>query len=643
MANNNFKILSVDPTAVKMLKKAEKEEIPTVWDRYEDMKPQCGFGELGICCSICNMGPCRIDPFGEGAQRGLCGADPDVIASRNLARRVASGAAAHSDHGRDIAHTLLLAASGKAPDYMSFDADKLISIAEELGIKCENLSINDVAENVAEIILGQFGSQFGEIMFTKRAPKKQIERWRSLGIMPRGIDREIVELLHRTHVGVDSDYKNIIYSGFKAAIADGWGGSMIATELSDILFGSPKPIRASANLGVLEEKMVNIIIHGHEPTLSAMVVKASKDEELNRLAREKGAEGINVAGMCCTANEILMRQGLPVAGNFLQQELAIITGAVEAMVVDVQCIMPALSEIAKCYHTKLITTSDKAKINGAEHIPFDEKNALKTAKRIVKTAVENFQNRRKDLVNIPNEKMELVAGFTSENTFHFLGGRFRATYRPLNDAIISGRIRGVAGVVGCNNPKICHDYGHLTLVKELIRKDVLVIQTGCSAIASAKAGLLKPEAAFKYAGKGLREICEAVGIPPILHMGSCVDNSRILIACCEMVKEGGIGDDISQLPVAAAAPEAMSEKAVAISFYAVASGIFTVYSPQPSVFGSKNLINLLCNELNRSFGASFAFEENPVKAAELIINHINSKRTALKLNPVMYEYEENIL
>ena len=635
--NNNFKNLSIDPTAVKMLKKAEKEEISTVWDRYENMKHQCGFGELGICCSICNMGPCRIDPFGEGSQRGLCGADPDVIASRNLARRVAAGAAAHSDHGRDIAHTLLLAASGKASDYTTFDEDKLISIAEELGIKCESLSINDVAANVAEIILGQFGSQFGEIIFTKRAPKKQIERWRSLGIMPRGIDREIVELLHRTHVGVDSDYKNIIYSGFKAAIADGWGGSMIATELSDVLFGSPKPIRASANLGVLEEKMVNIIVHGHEPTLSAMVVKASKDEELNRLAK-----GINVAGMCCTANEILMRQGLPVAGNFLQQELAVITGAVEVMVVDVQCIMPALSEIAKCYHTKLITTSDKAKFKDTEHISFDEKDALKTAKRIVKTAIENFQNRRKDLVDIPNEKMELVAGFTSENTFHFLGGRFRATYRPLNDAIISGRIRGVAGVVGCNNPKICHDYGHLTLVKELIRKDVLVIQTGCSAIASAKAGLLKPEAAFKYAGKGLREICEAVGIPPVLHMGSCVDNSRILIACCEMVKEGGIGDDISQLPVAAAAPEAMSEKAVAISFYAVASGIFTVYSPQPNVFGSKNLLNLLCNELNRDFGASFAFEENPVKAAELIIGHINQKRTTLKLKPVMYEYEENI-
>ena len=625
-----------------MLKKAEKEEIPTVWDRYENMKPQCGFGELGICCSICNMGPCRIDPFGEGSQRGLCGADPDVIASRNLARRVAAGAAAHSDHGRDIAHTLLLASSGKAPDYTTFDADKLKSIAEELGIKSEGLSINDVAVKVVEIILGQFGSQSGEIMFTKRAPKKQIERWRSLGIMPRGIDREIVELLHRTHVGVDSDYKNMIYSGFKAAIADGWGGSMIATELSDVLFGSPKPIRASANLGVLEEKMVNIIVHGHEPTLSAMVVKATKDDELNKLAKEKGAKGINVVGMCCTANEILMRQGLPVAGNFLQQELAIITGAVEMMVVDVQCIMPALSEIAKCYHTKLITTSDKAKFKDTEHIPFDEKNAIKTAKRIVKTAVENFQNRRMDLVNIPNEKMELVAGFTSENTFHFLGGRFRATYRPLNDAIISGRIRGVAGVVGCNNPKICHDYGHLTLVKELIKKDVLVIQTGCSAIASAKAGLLKPEAAFKYAGKGLREICEAVGIPPILHMGSCVDNSRILIACCELVKEGGIGDDISQLPVAASAPEAMSEKAVAISFYAVASGIFTVYSPQPNVFGSKNLLNLLCNELNKNFGASFAFEENPVKTAELIIDHINSKRNALKLNPVMYEYEENI-
>ncbi len=637
MDTNNLKKLSVDPASIEMLKKAEKEEVPTVWDRYENMKPRCGFGELGICCTICNMGPCRIDPFGEGTQAGSCGADADVIASRNLVRRVASGTAAHSDHGRDLAHTLLLAASGKAPDYTNFNVDKLFSLAEELGIKCENLSVNDIAAKVAEIMLDQFGSQFGEIIFTKRAPEKQVERWRNLKVMPRGIDREIVELLHKTHVGVDSDYKNIIYSGLKAAIADGWGGSMIATDLSDILFGSPKPVRASVNLGVIEEKMVNIIIHGHEPTLSEMLVKASKDKDLNRLAEEQGAEGINVAGMCCTANEILMRQGLPVAGNFLQQELAIITGAVEAMVVDVQCIMPSLFEITNCYHTKLITTSDKAKIKDTIHFSFDEKNALETAKRIIKTAVENFQNRKKDLVNIPNEKMELVAGFTSENIFHFLGGRFRASYRPLNDAIISGRIRGVAGVVGCNNPKICHDFGHLTLVKELIRNDVLVVQTGCSAIASAKAGLLKPEAAFKYAGKGLSEICETVGIPPVLHMGSCVDNSRILTACTEMVKEGGIGDDISRLPVAAAAPEAMSEKAVAISFYAVASGIFTVFSPQPNVFGSKNLINLLTEELKESFGASFAYEEDPLKAAELIINHLDSKRAELKLKPMMYQ------
>lgn len=642
MANDNLKNLSVDLAAVKMLKKANEEGISTIWNRYEKMQPHCGFGELGICCSICNMGPCRIDPFSVDIQMGACGAGPDVIASRNLVRRVAAGAAAHSDHGRDIAHTLLLAASGKAIDYAAFDTHKLMSIAEELGIKCKGLNINDVAVKVAEILLSQMGNQFGEILFTKRAPEKQIERWRNLGIMPRGIDREIVELLHRTHIGVDSDYKNIIYSGFKAAIADGWGGSMIATELSDVLLGSPKPIRAIANLGVLEEKMVNIIVHGHEPTLSAMVVKASKDKDLINLAKEKGAEGINIAGMCCTANEILMRQGLPVAGNFLQQELAIITGAVEAMIVDVQCIIPASSGVAKCYHTKLITTSDKAKIKDAEHIQFDEKNALEIAKRIVNIAIENFPNRRKDLVDIPNEKMDLVAGFTPENTFRFLGGRFRATYRPLNDAIISGRIRGVAGVVGCNNPRICHDYGHLTLVKELIKNDVLVVQTGCSAIASGKAGLLKPEAAFEYAGNGLREICEAVGIPPVLHMGSCVDNSRILIACCEMVKEGGIGDDISELPVAASAPEAMSEKAVAISFYAVASGIFTVYSPQFNVFGSKNVVKFLCDELNGTLGASFAFEDDPVKTAELMINHINSKRAALKLKPVMYENEENI-
>lgn len=631
---------SYDPASQKMIKKAEEENIKIAWDRYDAMQPQCGFGELGICCRICNMGPCRIDPFGEGPQEGVCGASKDTIVARNFARMIASGAAAHSDHGRDIAHTLILAARGEAHDYTLKGTDKLKRLAEFYGIDTKGKGVEKIGEELGEKCLAEFGQQHGELKLTGLAPKKRQEIWRKLGITPRGIDREIVEIMHRTHMGVDNDYKNVINHGMRAALGDGWGGSMIATELSDILFGAPEPIRATVNLGVLKKDEVNIVVHGHEPTLSDVVQEAVKDPELLALARKYGAKGINLAGMCCTANEILMRHGIPSAGNFLQQELAILTGAVELMMVDVQCIMPALSSVTNCFHTKLVTTSPKCKFPGVEHIELKEEKALEIAKNIIRLGVENYKNRVKERVSIPGEIKGLVAGFTTENAFHFLSGKYRATYRPLNDAIISGRLRGAAGVVGCNNPNIRHDWAHVAMVKELIKNDVLVVQTGCSAIACAKEGLLTPESAFEYAGGGLREICEVVGIPPVLHVGSCVDNSRILIILSEIIKEGGLGDDISDIPVAGAAPEWMSEKAISIGCYFVASGVYTVFGTPHPILGSENVTNYLTKEIEGVMGGKFAFEADPVKAAHMMIKHIDHKRKALKLVPAMHQYRQ---
>ncbi len=633
---------SIDKASQEILEIAQREGIDTAWDRYEAMLPQCGFGELGLCCRNCFLGPCRIDPFGEGPQKGVCGATAEIIVARNLIRMIAAGAAAHSDHGRDIAHTLLLTAQGKTEGYEIKDEEKLLSLANELGVKIDGRDKKEVALEVAEKVFSEFGQQHGELQFSHRAPEKRQALWRKQRIMPRGIDREIVEVMHRTHIGVDNDCENLITHGMRTALGDGWGGSMIATELSDVLFGTPRPIRAIANLGVLKQDEVNLVVHGHEPTLSDVIVAASQDRELVELAKKNGAKGINLAGMCCTATEILMRHGIPVAGNFLQQELAITTGAVDLMLVDVQCIMPSLSSVAKCFHTKLVSTSPKAKFPGTEHVEFKEEEALPIAKKIVRMAVENFKNRVKEKINIPKEKMDLVAGFTAESVFKFLGGKYRATYRPLNDGIISGRLRGAAGIVGCNNPKIKHDWGHVEMAKELIKNDVLVVVTGCSAIADAKAGLLKPEAAFQYAGKGLQEICETVGLPPVLHLGSCVDNSRILITLSNVVAEGGLGEDISELPVAGAAPEWMSEKAVSIAFYFVSSGVFTVLAPPFPILGSKEVTELLTKKLEGIVGANFAFESDPIKAAHLMIDHINKKREALKLKPVMYETKEKV-
>jgi carbon-monoxide dehydrogenase catalytic subunit len=498
-------------------------------------------------------------------------------------------------------------------------------------VEIGNRSNQEIASDIGEIALAEFGKQEGELRFLSRAPIKRQELWRRLGVAPRGIDREIVEIMHRTHIGVDQDYHNLIKQGSRAAIADGWGGSMIATELQDILFGTPSPVIGRVNLGVLKKDEVNLVIHGHEPLLSEVIVAVAQDPEMIELAKSKGAKGINLSGICCTANEILMRHGVPLAGNFLQQELALVTGAVDAMVVDIQCIMQSLPDIAQCYHTKIITTSPKAKIPGALHIEFDEHNALEGARAIVRMAIENFPNRGSN-IDIPDNQTDMVVGFSHETINYLLGGLFRASYRPLNDNIINGRIRGVAGVVGCNNPRTTHDNDHVAMVKELIKNDVLVVQTGCSAMAAAKLGLMTPEAASKYAGEGLASVCETVGIPPVLHMGSCVDNSRILMAATAMVKDGGLGDDISDLPVAGAAPEWMSEKAISIGHYFVASGVFTVFGVTWPTLGNEAVTRHLFTDFEADYGGMWAFEPDPIKAAHLMISHIDQKRKALGID-----------
>jgi len=624
---------SVDRASIEMIDKAMREDISTVFSRADGLKP-CPIGVEESCCKVCSMGPCRLprSKKGDGKQRaGVCGATIDTVVARNFARKIAAGSASHSDHAREVAKTFLMAARGETQDFLIKDEIKLFEVALDFGINIEKRDVKEIAIELGERALNEFGKQSGELIFTGKAPLRRQELWRKHGIMPRGIDREIVEVMHRTHMGVDQDYRHILEQAARAALADGWGGSMISTELQDIMFGTPVPVVGSINLGVLKEDHVNVIVHGHEPLLPEMLVVAGRDPAVRELAEKVGARGINLAGMCCSANEVLMRHGIPCAGNFLQQELALITGAVELMTVDVQCQMQGLANVAECFHTKLITTSDRAMIEGAQHIEFHPEKGLETAKQILRMAIENYPNRRNP-VHIPSEKQDMVAGFSHETITYLMGGLFRASYRPLNDNIANGRVRGVAGVVGCNNVRTQHDAAHLAMIKELIKNDVLVLSTGCSAMACGKAGLLTPEAAQMYAGTGLAEVCEAIGIPPVLHMGACVDNSRILIAATAMVKEGGLGEDLSDLPVAGAAPEWMSEKALAIGQYFVASGIFTVFGTTWPTLGSENVTRHLFEDYEDMYKGMWAYEPDPIKAAYLMIAHIDKKRKALGID-----------
>ena len=639
--------LSVDVATVEMLKKAQAEGIETIFDRAEKMKP-CPIGAEGACCRICSQGPCRVPKpkkAKEGEEQkpqavGLCGATAETISARNFARMVASGTAAHNDHSRGTALLFKEVAHGRTQGYELKDVVKLKQVAKDFGVaitvgegeEAKPRKKEEIAQELADIVLKEFGQQEGELTYIKRAPKKRQELWRKLGVVPRGCDIEIVELMHRTHMGVDQEYHNIIKQCTRTALSDGWGGSMISTDLQDILFGCPVPVAGEINLGVLKEDHVNIIIHGHEPLLPEMIAVAVQEPEMIQYAQNKGAKGIQLGGMCCSANEILMRHGIPCAGNYLQQELAIITGAVDAMVVDVQCEMQSLANVAACYHTKLITTDPRARIEGETmHIPFDEHHALDVARNVVREAIDNYPARRSPVM-IPEASYPTVVGFSYETIRYLLGGSIRGSYYTLNDNVIGGRVRGVAGVVGCNNCRTTHDNAHLTMIKELLKNDVIVLTTGCSAMAAGKYGLLTPESAKKHCGEGLAEVLETVGLPPVLHMGACVDNSRILMAATACVKAGGLGTDISDLPAAGAAPEWMSEKAISIGHYFVTSGVYTIFGVTFPTTGSDVLTDYLFSGLEDVYGGKWDFEEDPELAAKRMIAHIDSKRKALGID-----------
>lgn len=597
--------------------------------RVKNQTPHCGFGEAGTCCRICSMGPCRIS---KKAPRGICGCDVHGIVGRNYLRFTAGGAATHSDHGRSIAHTLYLTKEGGA--YQVKDPEKLKRIAKEWDIETEGKDIYDLAHEVALTGLMEYGKPFGTQRFLKRAPEHTQKLWNDAGIAPRAIDREVSQSLHMTHMGCSSLPEALIRQSLRAGLSDGWGGSMMGTEMSDILFGTPKPVDTTANIGVMEKDMVNIIVHGHDPSLSEMIVFYANDPEMIALAKEQGAKGINIAGVCCTANEVAMRHGIPMAGNFLQQENVVLTGACEAIVVDVQCIFPALGPLSKCFHTKFVTTSPIARMPDSEYIEFREESAAENAKAIVKMAVLNFKNRNPDLVNIPQLKAKARVGYSLEAIKKELDGVCNShvdelgTLKPLADVVKAGVLRGAVAMVGCNNPKVRPDTAHIELMKKLLKNDIIVVVSGCSAQAAAKAGLLDPDAK-EYCGEGLKRVCELVGIPPILHMGSCVDISRMMVLASDLAKDWGC--NISQLPLCGCAPEWMSEKAVSIGNYVVATGIDTYLGVDPYSKGSEEVTALLQGEhgVKDWVEANYTVELDIEKLGDRMIEDIEAKRTAL--------------
>ena len=613
-----------------LLETGKKVGADTWQQRVKNQTPHCGFGEAGTCCRICSMGPCRITPK---APRGICGCDVHGIVARNYLTFTAGGAATHSDHGRNIMHTLYQTKEGGS--YQVRDPEKLKRIAKEWDIETEGKDIYDLAHEVALTGLMEYGKPFGTQNFIKRAPAHTQELWAKADIEPRAIDREVSQSLHMTHMGCSSMPEALIRHALRAGLSDGWGGSMMGTEFSDVMFGTPAPTDTSANIGVMEKDNVNIIVHGHDPSLSEMVVFYANDPEMIALAKANGAKGITVAGVCCTGNEVTMRHGIPMAGNFLSQENVVLTGACEAIVVDVQCIFPALGPLSKCFHTKFITTSPVARIPDSEFIEFHEDTAAENAKAIVRMAIENFKNRKPELVNIPNLKTKARVGYSVEAIKKELDGVTNShvdvtgTLLPLVDVVKSGVLRGAVAMVGCNNPKVRPDTAHIELMKKLLKNDIILVVTGCSAQAAAKAGLMDPDAK-EYCGEGLKRVCELVGIPPVLHMGSCVDISRMMILASDIAKDWGI--NISQIPLCGCAPEWMSQKAVSIGNYVVATGIETYLGVDPYTYGSSEVTEILQGEnglCQQLVEAHFVVEKDIDKLGDRMIECIERKREAL--------------
>ena len=626
----NFKLTTVEEfeAATEKLLETGKKVGADAWQyRAAKQTPHCKFGEQGVCCRICAMGPCRITPK---APRGICGCDVHGIVGRNYLKFTAGGAATHSDHGREICHTLYCA-KPEGP-YKVKDPEKLIRIAKEWGVETEGKDIYDLAHEMAYLGMSEYGKVFGTQNFLKRAPKHTQEIWEREEIAPRAIDREVSCSLHMSHMGCSSLPEALIRQSLRAGLSDGWGGSMAGTEFSDVLFGTPKPIETEANLGVMVAENVNIVVHGHDPSLSEMICEYADDPEMIAYAKEMGAKGITVSGVCCTSNEVAMRRGIPMAGNFLQQENVVLTGACEAIVVDVQCIFPALGPLSKCFHTKFVTTSPIAQMPDADYIRFNAETAGENAKAIVKMAIENFKNRKPELVHIPDMKQKATVGYSVEAIVKTLDGVANSqvdemgTTKPLLECITSGVIRGAVAMVGCNNPKVRPDTAHIELMKKMIANDIIIIASGCSAQAAAKAGLMDKEAK-ELCGAGLKRVCELADIPPVLHMGSCVDISRMMILAAELAKDSGL--NISQLPVVGCAPEWMSEKAVSIGNYVVATGIDTFLGVDPYVSGSDQIAQVLTEGVRDWVEAAYTVEKDIDKLGDAMIARIEEKRTAL--------------
>ena len=599
--------------------------ITTVFDRWEDQQPQCGFGMQGVCCQLCSHGPCRIT---RRASRGICGATADTIVARNLLRLTAHGAAAYTHHLEELARTLKATAQGKTP-FTIGDEEKLRHIAGLLGLDTERPR-EELAVALADAVLAELrkGSDEPLVLLSLFAPPTRKLAWEKLGVIPGGVLSEIRDALTKSMTNINTDPVDLLLTAVRLALATGYMGLVGTVTVQDILLGTPALVQSEADLGVLDPSTVNIVCHGHVPLVATAVLQASQDPELLSQARQAGATGIRVYGSMCTGQELMQRSAGSAQGfagqlsNWLGQEYYVATGVVDLVMMDMNCSTPGLKSTADHFHTKLVSVDRIVRMAGVEdRVDYDPEKITEQAPRLVSMAIAAFAN-RPERRYLPASRAKVVAGFGAETIAQALGG----TLDPLLDAIKGGSIRGIAAVVGCANNRNGHDSQSLSIMRELLKADVLVISAGCTSSAAQIDGLMDPAAAGEC-GEQLRAVCASLGIPPVLNFGSCVDIGRIAVVVTAIA--GALGVDPSQLPVAVSAPEYLEQKAVADGIFAVAFGLLTHIGPPPPVTGSPLVTSILTGSIQDLLGGRVLVEENPAKAAAAMVAHIDQKRQAL--------------
>ncbi|RKD29543.1 anaerobic carbon-monoxide dehydrogenase catalytic subunit [Thermohalobacter berrensis] len=605
-----------------------KENVETSFNRVEKQRNKCGFGMQGVCCRLCANGPCRITPK---SPRGVCGATADTIVARNFLRSVAAGSACYLHIVETTAKNLK--SVGEKREKIK-GIDTLNQLAKLFGIEAED--IYDKAVKVADMVLNDLYKPRDEKMtlVEKVAYKPRFERWKELNILPGGAKSEVFDALVKTSTNLNSDPVDMLMHCLNIGISTGLYGLTLTNLLNDIMLGEPVIRKDSVGFKVVDEGYINIMVTGHQHSIISHLQERLIDEDVKKRAESVGAKGFKIVGCTCVGQDLQLRgehyqevfSGH--AGNNFTSESLLSTGAIDLLLSEFNCTIPGLEIVADKYMVDMVCLDDVAKKVNAEYKKFSMDKKEEISEYIINKALESYKNRRDKVeVDIPKDhgNDETITGVSEKSLKSFLGG----SWKPLIDLIAEGKIKGVAGVVGCSNLTAKgHDVFTVELTKELIKRDIIVLSAGCSSGGLENVGLMTPEAA-KYAGENLRAVCQKLGIPPVLNFGPCLAIGRLEIVAAELAEALNI--DIPQLPLVLSAPQWLEEQALADGAFGLALGLPLHLAIPPFITGSKVVTEVLTEKLTDITGGKLILEDNVKKAADKLEEIVIERRKDLGL------------